>query len=452
MITTAGIVKPVIVSYKVASIDANRKLVPGIKSYKTYAEAKNAVADPNQVVTFGDKIINMSAGLVISSPSTGNYITIIYEDSNFTKNITYVNAQQEMEYKGSTAEYVKVNLAGTEGYVKNNEVTLLPYQQVEGRNYYSVNSDGELVHSVYNQVGKSTVPYIMGKAPSFLTRENQYYSWDGGVFYNTAGVYVGTAYQYFNYLPARTVSTYTADELDSYINHILAEREALYTDNPNSEALARYKDATQISKIKGLGSYLKEAESKYKINAILILAMAMHESDFGMSSKAQDLNNLFGIKVYDSNANAAEKYASPNEAIDALANFYLNAKYINPLGSYPNGAVTGNKSIGFNVKYASDPYWGQKVAGHMYRVDKYLGGKDYGKYQIGMTNEPDLNVRSQPMESILFTYKNSNMPVAVLETTTQSNGAIWYKVISDDIDYSEAYIYSPYVDLMSIVK
>ena len=30
-------------------------------------------------------------------------------------------------------------------------------------------------------------------------------------------------------------------------------------------------DATELSKIKGLGTYIKEAESKYKINALLIL-------------------------------------------------------------------------------------------------------------------------------------------------------------------------------------
>ena len=139
----------------------------------------------------------------------------------------------------------------------------------------------------------------MGKAPSFLTAGNTYYSWDGGVFYNTTGQEVGTAYQYFNYLPARTVSSYTAEELDQYIDHRLAERESLYTSNPT--LYIRYKDATEISKIKGLGTYIKEAESKYKINALLILSMAIHESDFGMSTISQEQNNLFGIKAYDSN-------------------------------------------------------------------------------------------------------------------------------------------------------
>ena len=52
-------------TYKVAIIDGNKKLVPGSESYKTYADAKKAATKSNQVVTFNDKIISMSSGLVI---------------------------------------------------------------------------------------------------------------------------------------------------------------------------------------------------------------------------------------------------------------------------------------------------------------------------------------------------------------------------------------------------
>ncbi len=416
-------------------------------------EAKNAATDVNQVVILHDQIVSMSEGLVISRPTVGQYLTYIYEDQNFKKNITYIPAGQEMQYLDSTDEYVKVNIAGMTAYVKHTEVYLLPIQQVEGRNYYSVNGDGDLVHSIYNQVTKSSAAYVMGKAPSFLTAGNQYYSWDGGIFYNTTGQEVGTAYQYFNYLPARTVSNYTAKELDQYIDHILAERESLYTSNPT--LYVRYKDATELSKIKDLGTYIKEAESKYKINALLILAMAMHESDFGMSPLSQERNNLFGLKAYDSNLAGAETFVDPSESIDGLATRYLNVNYINPLGSYANGAAIGNKSRGFNVKYASDPYWGQKIAGHMYRVDKFLGGKDFDKYRIGETNTTDLNVRHEPevtSQTLQFTYKKAGMPVVIVDSTTNSKNQVWYKILSDHNDYQNAYVRSDYVNDMKIAK
>lgn len=440
--------------YNVASIDANQNLIPGPVIYSSFAEANNAVISPEQVITRNDEVVKMAAGMVISSPVFGSQITNIYKDQNFSNAITYVNANQEMEYLESTNEYVKINIAGTTAYVKHREVSLIPTQQSKGRSYYEVDQARNLNHYVYNPADQSYESYISGKAPSFLSAGNHYYSWDGGVFYDANGTEAGTAFQYFNYLPARTVTNYSAEELDRYTNNRLAEVEASYNSNPVK--YKDYKDATKISKIIGLGSYIKEAEAKYKINGLLILSIAMHESKYGMSAYAQERNNLFGLNAVDSNPDEADFFDNVNASIDALATAYLNKNYINPLGSYANGAVLGNKSQGFNVKYASDPYWGQKIAGHMYRVDKFLGGKDFGRYKIGETISNGLNVRSTPDDkdgsNIQFTYKQFGMPVAILESTTQPNGSIWYKIVSDHIDYNEAYIYSLHVKDMPIVQ
>jgi beta-N-acetylglucosaminidase len=440
-------------SYKVATIDANKKLVTGSKSYSTFDSAIKTVTNSNQVVTYNDQIVKMSSGLVISRPAVGSSITIIYKDQGFKTQLTYLPSQQEMRYLDSTDQYVKVNIAGMTGYVKHTDAYLVPTQQIEGRSYYSVNTNGDLAHSIYNPMTKSYTAYVVGKAPSFLMRGNQYYSLDGGIFFNAADQLVGTAYQYFNYLPVRVSTSYTAADLDRFINAKLSELEQLYNQNPS--AFSRYKNATQLSKIKGLGNDLKTAESQYKINALFILALAMHESDYGLNVLSQERNNLFSIKAYDSNTNEAERYASPKEAIDALASRYLNKSYIYPLGSNANGAVTGNKARGFNVKYASDPYWGQKISGHMYRVDQFLGGKDIGKYRIAETNTTGLNVRNTPgvsSSNLQFTYPKSGMPVAILESVTHTDGSTWHKIMSDSNDYKEGYILSNYATDMNLVK
>ena len=65
----------------------------------------------------------MSAGLVISNPSTGKATTTIYEEPGFKNSMTYVPPQSEMEYIESTDQYVKVNMAGRQGYVQQSEVT-----------------------------------------------------------------------------------------------------------------------------------------------------------------------------------------------------------------------------------------------------------------------------------------------------------------------------------------
>ncbi|CIW15599.1 endo-beta-N-acetylglucosaminidase LytB [Streptococcus pneumoniae] len=36
----------------------------------------------------------------------------------------------------------------------------------------------------------------------------------------------------------------------------------------------------------------------------------------------------------------------------------------------------GNKASGMNVEYASDPYWGEKIASVMMKINEKLGGKD----------------------------------------------------------------------------
>ena len=152
-------------AYKVATIDANKNLVPGTKSYETYTEAKNAATIVNQVVTLHDQIVSMSEGLVISRPTVGQYITYIYEDQNFKKNITYIPAGQEMQYLDSTDEYVKVNIAGMTAYVKHTEVYLLPIQQVEGRNYYSVNGRGRISSLDLQSSDKGQCCLCNGKSP-----------------------------------------------------------------------------------------------------------------------------------------------------------------------------------------------------------------------------------------------------------------------------------------------
>ena len=215
----------------------------------------------------------------------------------------------------------------------------------------------------------------------------------------------------------------------------------------------RYKDATKNSKLLGLGAALKEAEKNERINALMILGIAINESDFGMSSKALTKNNLFGINAVDSNPDQADSFKTPEDSVKALTSQYFNDKYLNITRPfYANGGALGNKAFGINVRYASDPNWGQKNASFMYQADQFLGGKDIGKYEIGVTNTKELNVRSGPttQDSIIFTYPKAGMPVAILDST-QSGNSKWYKVLSDQLNAVEAYVHGAYVTPVPVV-
>lgn len=435
-------------SYSVAAIAGGAVTETG--SYSTYDEALSVWnQSSDKVILKNGKIIKMKSGIAVTVPSGKTSLTSLYNES-LTSASTYVVNDTELEYLDADEAKVKIQFAGRTAYVKQENVQLIPRQMLQGRSYYKA-SQGELYHYLFLTAQNKYVSYHAGKAPSFFQEKQKYYSWNGSTFLSDAGKAIGTAYQYFQYLPVRTKTNYTADELNRAIELKLIDLEKFYQSNP--QTYAKYKDATTKSKLIGIGTYLKQVESEKKVNALHILSLAFHESDYGLSSRAQNYNNLFGLRVYDDNP-ANDVFPTVEANIDALINEFWGANYIPPGSRYGNGAVFGNKGIGFNVMYASDPYWGAKAAGHMYRIDKLLGGKDLGVYRIGLTNTSGLNVRTSPevtSTNKAFTYATSQMPVVILEELTRPDRT-WVKTISDDAQFDEVYIAGEYVDEISVVK
>jgi len=401
----------------------------GNQTFMDYSDAENAIKKNSQVIVLKDKIVKMNAGFVV----TNKYVALYSET---LKDQMAVAANTEMEYLGSDGTNIRVRLAGQVGNLKIADVTLVPFSMTKGRSYYE-NYNGEIRHVLHNHAtGTGAGNYTYGKAPAFMNKGEKYYSWNGINFNNANGTTAGVAYNYYQFLPARSKTNYSADEID---RHIL-------------------KNAPPKSKLIGLGKTLKDLEAKYQINALLILALAQHESAYGMSNHAQTNNNLFGLYVYDTNP-LNKKFVSIEANIDELINEFLQPKYISPVksitnktGHYPNGAVVGSNAVGFNVKYASDPYWGAKIAGHYYRADKDMGFKDAkNPYTIGFTTTTGLNVRTVPTtinNKELFKYANSGMPVII--TGSPSND--WYEILSDQLHTTPVYVSKQYVRVIETVK
>jgi beta-N-acetylglucosaminidase len=417
-------------AYQIGAIEKG-ELVIWPKRYATFAQAEAALTNPaTQVIVQGTKIVKMANGYAIAQPAPGNSTTTIY-NASLSTSLTYVQPNTEMKYLGADEEKVKVQIADTIGYVKQADVLLVPTALLQGRSYYQV-TNGNLVHVIYNTTSNTYTSYTYGKAPSFMQVGQKYYSWDGDTFYNEAGQHVGTAYQYFNVLSLRTKTNYTADELNRFV--------------------AAYRSQ---SPLKELGTAFKQAEEKYQVNALYLLAQAILESNWGLSQLAQTKNNLFGIKAYDSDPlNSADSFKSFEECIDYMAKTIVAGRYANPSDWRYNGAVLGDKSVGFNVRYASDPYWGQKIAGWMYQADQFLGRKDIGRYKVMVTNTESVNVRLQPavVPPVWYEYKQANTPVTVVGTTAkQPDGYVWYEIVPD-LPTQKAYIRGDLLSPLTIVK
>ena len=412
-----------------------------IKTADTYAGVSSGFSLSNgHFISLNGKNVKISYGL-----ATTNQLTNIYSSNKVTA-ITYVESGAELLYKNvdSSLTWVEIEVAGKQGYVRLSDVTLTPYGLLAGRNSYKVES-GLLKHNLYNHVTKRSASYIAGPAPSFLKEGQTYYSFDNVTFINSSSQTVGKAYNYYQFLPVHAKTSYTAAEIDNYILSKLTE----YESKSNQSGYTVYKDATKKSKLIGIGTLLKKMEETYNVNAMMVLSLAINESAYGMSDRAQLENNLFGLYVYDTNP-LLKKFDSVELNINELVTKFWKLNYIPPNAKYASGAVFGNKNIGFNVRYASDPYWGAKAAGHYYQMDKAMGLKDAkANYQIGLTNTAGLNVRSGAGTSNakLFTYTSSNIPVLIVG---QQNG--WYNIVNDATGLPTAYVSGEYIDILPTYK
>lgn len=364
---------------------------------------------------------------IYDSPALNNLVTYV--------NPGYVSDAPILEYSGTSA---KVLVNGREGWISNNrasgnyDMDIIPLNQVSNPSYYRV-SNGELYHYISSDLTGSTGwSILIGKAPSYLKEGVKYLSYDGTYFYDgsniqnalsilisdyKAGIRSGAVNSsnphslYYQNLPFRSKTLYSADELNRYIDN-----------NTKSN-----------SKLRGLGQAFKEAEETYGVNALLMLAVAMNESAGGTSEHAILRNNLFGIKAYDG-TNSAATYASPKDSVLDFSKNYISNGYSNPADYRYNGATLGNKYIGVNVRYASDPFWGEKASSYAYRVDNYLSGgnsdlrdTNSNKVAYAKNNSLVINRNGQALYNLL---PDSKVILNSLDVVT-INGSQYYEINPD---------------------
>lgn len=409
----------------------------------------NASNSPLNIVA-ADRAMAYSQNYTYLSASTMN----VYDDKALTDPYTYVNQSNpfyyyatEVKSKSSTETItpsdlvVNVEVNGAKGYVPLNGVDIIPLIYVENRdnNWYitfttrTVNlSTGASVYTgnvikpnityyqVYSQnittingtVSKRVVNahvdfatiaanYEIGLAPSWLA-DGTYYSADGVHFFTDMdlgnpvmnGSSVGLYYNYYQYLNLRSKTNYTGTELDAYFT---------YFANLNPTYLNK---DIQISAMKNQGTSFINAQNAYGMNALLIYSMAVHESGYGVSTYATDYNNLFGYGAYDSNPDNAINYSYPSVADGVNQQMGLNLRTYLDYSNYSTTTLNslfyasniGSKGAGINTRYASDPFWSIKIASWAFKIDRYLGFKDFDHYQLGILSDSARTV-----------YKNSQL-------------------------------------------
>ncbi|BDZ81308.1 glucosaminidase domain-containing protein [Claveliimonas bilis] len=374
-----------------------------------------------------------------SSPMIVNFNTKSNETTSYTEDGTgkagYVNGDYgaDAAYLGTSNGKVKFMMSGVIGWVDESEVQVISLDAVEVVSGYEV-EDGRLLHCI---VYDMTTPGYRsrldnGEAPSYLTSGQKYYSYDGHYFYtdyetmisdyqnNTRSHSVNPDqpyYNYYQYLPLRSQTLYSGDSL----NTMIAAK------------------VSGSSKMSGTGRDFVNAQEAYGVNALLMVSIAGNESAWGTSSIASGKNNLFGLNAVDASpGESADTFSSVQACIEDFACGWMSQSYLDPSSSTYSGGFLGNKGSGLNVKYASDPYWGEKAANIAYNLDQAAGSQDCGSYTIGIkdtlaSSHNTVNVRQESNTSSTVLYQtgtSANYAVLILDSNS-TNG--FYRIQSDAV-------------------
>ncbi|MGL4914369.1 MAG: glucosaminidase domain-containing protein [Romboutsia sp.] len=331
-----------------------------------------------------------------------SYVVPIYENENSKNEYTFINHGfiDDVPVIQDNGNRVKIQVNGITGWIdkadaKGTNIVIVPINQAKNISYYSRGDNSSLKHYISYDVKANSKGNFrnIGVAPSFMELGEKYYSYDGKYFYlyiedlikdlknNTNENAINEDdpyYNYYTYIPGRYKTLYSVNEINEYIKNNVPENSVL------------------LNK----GKTIVEMQNKYGVSANLILSIAMNESNRGTSKMALEKNNIFGLGAYDNNTKAANKFNSVEECIEDFAKNWMSKEFFNPDIWKYEGSNLGNKKIGMNVRYATDPFWGEKAAGFMYEMDRYISGNnqliEYNSRQLAIYKniEIDENLKS----------------------------------------------------------
>ena len=303
-----------------------------LKEDGVYVTGNFTINGKNYSFQSNGKWISDTAAYYKVKPITAN----VYSASG--EKLSYISQGSIVSIDGDEAKdgRLPVKISGLSGYMNKSDLV-------------AVSSDSEFIphyatdgNYLYHELSPYTSIRVASHSSSMAIGK-KYYSADGINFENF------TVENPFLFRDLRKPTNYTAEELDKVYS------------------LMNIKG----SRLAGKGAIFKEAEERYQVNALYLIAHSALESAWGRSQIAKDKNNFFGIAAYDTTPyDSAKSFDNVDKGILGAAK-WIRQNYIDNGRTY-----LGNKSSGMNVLYASDPYWGEKIASIMMTINSKLGEKD----------------------------------------------------------------------------
>ena len=299
--------------------------------------AKNETVDGYQLGSdgkwLGEKATNENAAYYQVVPVTANIYNVDGKKLSYISQGSVVWLDRDRK---SDDKRLAITISGLSGYMKTEDLQALdaskdfiPYYESDGHRFY---------HYVAQNASIPVASHL-----SDMEVGKKYYSADG-LHFDGFNLEIP-----FLFKDLTEATNYSAEDLDKVFS-------LLNIDN---------------SLLENKGATFKEAEEHYHINALYLLAHSALESDWGRSKIAKDKNNFFGITAYDTTPYLSAKTFDDVDKGILGASKWIKENYIDRGRTF-----LGNKASGMNVEYASDPYWGEKIASVMMKINEKLGGKD----------------------------------------------------------------------------
>lgn len=175
------------------------------------------------------------------------------------------------------------------------------------------------------------------------------------------------------------------------------------------------------SPLTGLGASFIDAQKTYGVDATYLVAHALFESAYGLSSIAQQDNNLFGYGAFTDNPGQdAGVFPSDDYAIRFQA-WEVRNNYLNPGSSNYGGEPT---LTGMNVNYASDQNWASGVGSLMGQISASVGlnSSNYQSYSASNA-APAPSSTSEPVYYL-------NGATATTKANTDYSGLPYYASVT----------------------
>ena len=354
-------------------------------------------------------------------------------------------------YTDDEGQYATFSLSGVTGQTALENVTVVPLQNVYVNLSMFTVHDGILYHMIKGEMEDDYFAYIVshGTAPSYLEEGRAYYSYDGHYFYSDDMLYqmlddyrsgirnnsVNSEdpwYDWYQFVSHRTITHATMEQLRTYFYEQMGLKGPItsYLDNDKDGT----HDVLNESQFYGLEDSFFQYQYEFGANALMMLAISQLESSDGRSSLSFTRNNLYSHAAYDSEAEAEKgRYSDIRNSIYSHAKYYLSGSYLSPMKEQYNGGFFGNKSAGMNVRYSSDPYWGEKAAAAYRALDEALGANDSSQVRLGIRTVEDETIVYKDPSTETPLYTTGEMPdMAFVILGEESNDAgDWYKIQSD---------------------